>query len=274
MLYPWCRAACAAFCAALLGACAGNGAGLDANGDPAGAGNAPPPPLTADFQSIQDNVFTPICVRCHSGAAAPEGLQLDTAHSYALLVGVPSTEEPNLLRVKANAPDSSYLVLKLEGASGIVGAQMPLGGPPLPQSTIDVIRQWISDGALQSAAAAAADEHFAVVAVSPADHAVVAAPATQIVVAFNQEVDASLINYTTLRLDRLTAAGAEPAGDSLSLVLAAGNPRTVLIRPAAALGAGTYRLTLRGAGGGALADTGARPLARDYGFEFTVDGAR
>jgi hypothetical protein len=83
--------------AALLAACAGNGAGLDANGQPLGSGSAAPP-LTADFQSIQDNVFTPVCVRCHSGAGAPEGLQLDAAHSYALLVGVPSVEDPSFTR--------------------------------------------------------------------------------------------------------------------------------------------------------------------------------
>ena len=92
-------------------------------------------------------MFTPICVRCHSGASAPEGLQLDAAHSYALLVGVPSTEVPSLDRVNPGNPDNSYIVLKLEGAPGIVGVQMPFGGPYLPQSTIDVIRQWITNGA-------------------------------------------------------------------------------------------------------------------------------
>src|SRR6202521_3205780 len=137
---------------ALLAACAGNGVGLDANGQPLGSGSGPPPP-PADFQSIQDNVFTPICVRCHSGAGAPEGLALDAAHSYALLVGVPSNEEAGLLRVKPGVPDSSYLVLKLQGSPGIVGAQMPFGGPPLPQSTIDVIRQWITNGAANRAVA-------------------------------------------------------------------------------------------------------------------------
>ena len=113
--------------AALLAACAGNGAGLDANGQPIGAGGAPPPPLTADFKSIQDDILTPICTHCHSGAAAPEGLELDAAHSYALLVGVPSNEDPGRLRVKPGSPDASYLVLKLEGSPGIVGAQMPFG---------------------------------------------------------------------------------------------------------------------------------------------------
>jgi len=94
--------------AALLAACAGNGEGLDANGQPLGSAGGTPPPLTADFQSIQDNVFTPVCVHCHSGAGAPQGLQLDAAHSYALLVGVPSNEEPGLLRVQPGVPGSSY----------------------------------------------------------------------------------------------------------------------------------------------------------------------
>jgi len=53
--------------AALLAGCAGNGQGLDSNGQPIGPGSAPDKPLTAEFQSIQDNIFTPKCVRCHSG---------------------------------------------------------------------------------------------------------------------------------------------------------------------------------------------------------------
>jgi len=262
-------------CAALLAGCAGDGVGLDASGAPLGAGNAAPPaaPLSANFQSIQDNVFTPICVRCHSGPAAPQGLQLDAAHSYALLVGVPSAEVSGLLRVDPGVPDNSYLVLKLEGAPGIVGAQMPFGETPLPQPSIDVIRQWISDGA-QPPAATASSKEFLVTAVSPPERSVMSARALRIVVAFNREVDASLINYTTLRLDRLTAAGAQPAGDSLGLQLAKGNPRALLVTPGGTLTAGKYRLTLRGSGGAALADQDAHTLGRDYSFEFSVDGDR
>ncbi len=257
--------------AALLAACAGNGAGLDANGQPLGSSGAAPP-LTADLKSIQDNVFTPICVPCHSGAGAPQGLELDVTHSHALLVGVPSSEDPAVLRVKPDAPDSSYLILKLQGSPGIVGVQMPFGGPPLPQATIDVIRQWISDGAPQPMSAAAA-VHFVVVSSMPVDHSRVRGPLRQIVVAFSHEVDASLINYTTLRLESLTADGAQPATDSLSLRLAEGDASAVLVTPGEALGAGTYRLTLRGSGGGALADVDARALGVDYRIEFTVDAA-
>jgi len=256
--------------AVLLAACAGNGEGLDANGQPLGSAGGTPPPLTADFQSIQDNVFTPVCVRCHSGAGAPQGLQLDAAHSYALLVGVPSNEEPGLLRVQPGVPDSSYIVLKLEGSSAIVGAQMPFGGPPLPQSTIDVIRQWISDGAASGPVAGAAAARFAVVATFPEDQAVVVSPVARIVVAFSHELDASLINDTNVHLERLGTDAPEPAGP-ISLRLAEGNPRALLINPRGALAAGRYRLTLRGSGGGALADVNAHALGIDYVSEFILD---
>src|ERR1700737_587055 len=103
---------------AAMSGCAGNGKGLDSNGNPISSGTGGAGPLTADFQSIQDNVFTPICTRCHIGAGAPEGLQLDATHSYALLVSVASTEQPAVLRVAPGAPDSSYIFRKLQGTPG------------------------------------------------------------------------------------------------------------------------------------------------------------
>src|ERR1700686_762307 len=158
--------------------CAGNGAGLDQNGQPISTGGSSGGgPVTADFQSIQANVFTPICSVCHIGASAPEGLQLDAAHSYNLLVGVPSNEQPNLLRVKPGDPDSSYMVHKIEGLAGITGGQMPLGQTPLPQATINAIRQWVTNGAPNAPAPAAA-QAFAVQTTAPVDKATVkSAPA-------------------------------------------------------------------------------------------------
>jgi hypothetical protein len=260
--------------------CTGSGVGLDANGNPIGSGGGGGgEPLTPDFKSIQDNVFTPICTKCHIGAAAPQGLQLDEAHSYALLVGVPSTEQPGVLRVKAGDPDNSYIVQKLEGASGISGARMPFGGPYLPQSTIDVIRTWITNGAQPAAtqAAAAATQHregFAVEVTAPEEGAVLLEGRQTIVVAFNREVDASLVNYTTVILERTdTLPGvAVPS----TIALAAGNPRVLLITPRVPLVPGSYQLTLRGSGGGALADVGAETLGAgaDHSFNFVVDSAQ
>ena len=105
--------------------------------------------LQPKFSSIQANIFTPICEQCHSGATAPRGLRLDAANSYALLVGVASSEQPGLLRVDAHNPSNSYIIQKLEGTPGIVGDRMPRFGPYLSPTTVDAIRQWINNGAMQ-----------------------------------------------------------------------------------------------------------------------------
>jgi len=286
---------------ATLAGCAGNGAGLDANGQPIGSSGGGTAPLTADFQSIQDNVFTPICSPCHSGASAPEGLMLDAGHSYNLLVGVPSGEVPTLSRVKAGDPDNSYVVLKIQGSAGIVGGRMPLNGTSLPQATIDVIRTWITSGAQQGTATPSATGAtakiqslgnsvppavFGVTETWPLDNSTVAAPVARIVVAFNHEVDASLINHTTLTLERVASATASdsrtPMGDvgmpptptsvvPASAVLATGNPAVIIVAPVAPLLTGTYRVSVRGTGGGALADLNVETLGSDYSFTFNVD---
>src|SRR5580693_5992197 len=155
-----------ALCVLLVAACAGNGEGLDANGQPLVPGGAAPPPLSADFESIQENIFTPICSVCHAGASAPEGLRLDAADSYNLLVGVPSTEVPALLRVKPGDPVNSYIIQKLQGHAA-VGAQMPFGGPYLSADTIAFIQQWITNGAPPAAAAGVASP-LAVTSIVPA----------------------------------------------------------------------------------------------------------
>jgi hypothetical protein len=276
---PRCVPAVATLCvaAALLGGCAGNGKGLDANGNPIGSGSSAPQPLSADFQSIQDNVFTPICTRCHIGANAPEGLQLDQAHSYALLVGVPSAEVPGVLRVKAGDPTNSYLIQKLQGSSGIVGVQMPFGGPYLPQATIAFIQQWISNGAPQATAAAGTATSIAreqsqptpleVTATMPADRAVATAPLATIAIGLSQEPDASYLNGA-VHLQNITA---QPVPVPLLLAAAEGNPATVLLTPLAPLGAGVYRVTLHGGDATALTAVDGESLPADYSFTFTVE---
>lgn len=143
---------CAAIAvAAMVASCGGgSGEGLDSNGRPLSEGGGSSGTLEPSFASIQANVLTPMCTGCHAGAAAPAGLRLDAASSYALLVGVASAEVPSLQRVKVGSPDDSYLVHKLEG-SAAVGARMPLGGPFLDDAAIAVIRQWIAAGAPQEA---------------------------------------------------------------------------------------------------------------------------
>ena len=78
--------------------------------------------------------------------------RLDAANSYADLVNVDSNEVPSLKRVEPGDPDNSYLVQKVEGTAA-VGGRMPLGGDRLPDAEIDLIRQWISEGANEGARA-------------------------------------------------------------------------------------------------------------------------
>lgn len=94
-------------------------------------------------------IFTNNCVICHQGASGSAGLSLDPGSAYNNLVNV-SSSESSLMRVAPNSADKSYLLNKLKGTQGQAGgsgAQMPYGAPPLSQSQIDLIQQWISAGA-------------------------------------------------------------------------------------------------------------------------------
>jgi methionine-rich copper-binding protein CopC len=265
--------------------CAGNGDGLNSNGEPLTPGGGSTT-VTADFQSIQDNVFTPICSKCHIGASAPEGLQLDAGHSYNLLVGVPSTEQPNVLRVDAGNPANSYMIRKIMDTPGISGAQMPFMEQPLVSATQTAMAQWVTNGAPNAPAAAAASQVLAVQTTAPLDQTVMEAAPANLVVTFTKDVDSSLVNDTTVMLEGMGAASAAsdaasgsdaaPAATRMAarVALAQSNAAVLLITPAAALKPGVYRVTVRGTGPGALADMNAVPLGTDLSFAFTVEPAQ
>jgi len=99
---------------------------------------------------IQTQVFSPMCAGCHSGPTSgslPSGLDLSSANdSYNALVNVASLQVGSLDRVTPNDTANSYLIQKLEGTQA-VGGRMPQGGPFLDQATMDMIKEWINDGA-------------------------------------------------------------------------------------------------------------------------------
>ena len=90
---------------------------------PSGSPPPPPPPPGVGFgpnsSEIQANVFSPDCATsgCHAGVIATAGLNLEETNSYAMLVGIQSSQEAALQRVGAGDPDNSYLVKKLEGSA-------------------------------------------------------------------------------------------------------------------------------------------------------------
>ena len=241
------------FCA-LLAAC-GSGDGFVGSGGASG-------PLTANFDSIQANVFEPICEHCHSGANAPVGLRLDAANSYSLLVGIASGERPNLLRVAPGDPNNSYLIQKLEGTAGI-GERMPAGLPALPQADIAVIRQWIADGAQPSSSAAGP---IRVTSLSPAPNSTLPALPSSITVGFNRDLNAPSVTTATFTLQRAGVDAVLGTADDVavapaSVTVPAANQRSaVMALTGVASVADRYRITLVGTGAATILDLGGNAL--------------
>jgi len=126
---------------------------LACGGDPAGSLTPPivPPGGDATFATGVQPILTRNCAfsGCHAGATPQEGMNLSAGQAYGSLVSVTSRQVPRLLRISPANPDSSYVVLKLEGAAGTVGGvgtRMPLGGE-LTSVEIATIRTWVSSGA-------------------------------------------------------------------------------------------------------------------------------
>ena len=107
---------------------------------------APPSPT---LSSLQSSIFDVSCALsgCHVGPSPTGDLDLSEGESWANLVNVPSVGVPDLVRVEAGNPDSSYIILKLLGSPRIVGSQMPLGAGSLSESQIATISEWIEAGA-------------------------------------------------------------------------------------------------------------------------------
>jgi hypothetical protein len=112
----------------------------DKGNDPMSANQQPPPPPVTQDVSFQSQI-RPIfqqrgCDGCHGGNG---GLFVQTVAQ--LLQG--GSHGPAIVPGKA---DSSNLIKKLS-PNPPFGDRMPQGGPYLPDSTIQIIRTWINQGA-------------------------------------------------------------------------------------------------------------------------------
>jgi len=120
---------------------------------------APAIPIVRLSSNVQPIVDQSCAVAgCHLGPVSAEGMDLSAGKTFSSTVEVKSKEIPRLLRITPGKPDDSYLVQKIEGRPGIAGLQEPPGcpGPPLNGAQcpsvedITVIRQWITEGALNN----------------------------------------------------------------------------------------------------------------------------
>ena len=230
----------------------------------------PPGVIGPNFSEIQASIIEPNCATtgCHLGAAAPQGLRLDSANSYGMLVDVPSTESSSILRVAPGDPNNSYLIQKLEGTAS-VGAQMPLGAPALDQANIDVIRQWISDGAIDDRAPSS--NPIKVTALSPVPGSTLTAVPTNIVAMFDRELDVSTVNPMTFLLegsggDTTFDDGNETTIDASNI---SANPTNATFDLAGvALANDTYRVRLLGSGASIVLDLDANALDGEFSGSF------
>ncbi|HEX7072195.1 MAG TPA: DUF5777 family beta-barrel protein, partial [Rhodothermales bacterium] len=102
----------------------------------------------ADLPSPVQALFAQRCAipACHSGPTPMQGMNLEPEHFLHSIVGKTSTERPDLQIVHPGRPDSSYLVMKVRGAEGIIGLQMPFSGEKLSEDEIGLIERWIEEG--------------------------------------------------------------------------------------------------------------------------------
>lgn len=133
-------------CAALVAACSSssnNNAGTD-SGTP------------ATFTQVYSNVIATKCTPCHttSGGQGVQFGMLDMTSkdaAYMNLVNVMGAGDKCAgkgVRVVPGMADSSLLYLKTNLTDPApCGVKMPLGGPALAQSDVDMIESWIANGA-------------------------------------------------------------------------------------------------------------------------------
>lgn len=230
----------------------------------------PPESIGPNFSEIQASIIEPNCATtgCHLGAAAPQGLRLDSANSYGMLVGVASSEASSILRVAPGNPNNSYLIQKLEGTAS-VGAQMPLGAPALEQAAIDVIRQWISDGAIDDRVPSS--NPIKLTSLSPVPGSTLSTAPTNIVAMFDRELDVSTVNAMTFLVESSGGDATFDDGNETTIDASAisANPTTATFDLAGvAMANDTYRVRLLGSGASIVMDLDANALDGEYSGTF------
>lgn len=242
---------------------------------PPGPPPPPPPPPTAfgpNFSEIQASVFTPTCASssCHGGGAPAAGLNLTSANSYAELVNITSSQDGNFLLVEPTDPDNSYLIQKMEGsASG--GGVMPPSGSIL-QASIDTIRQWITDGAIDDRVVVL--DPVQVSSLAPMPNVTLTAPPTQIIAGFTRELVAASVDATTFILESTGGDGSFTDGSVTQIVsplisVPGGNPQTAVFDLSGVMMPDDiYRVRLLGNGGAVISDLDANALDGEFAGAF------
>ena len=187
-----------------------------------------------------------------------------------MLVGIQSSQDAGFQRVEAGDPDNSYLVQKLEGTAS-TGQVMPPGAP-LPQTEIDVIRQWITDGAIDDRVVVL--DPITVTSLSPAPNAALTAPPASIIAGFSRELNQTSVNANTFLL---TGSGGDGTfGDGNEVVITAASITVPAANPSSAVfdltgvqvPDDTYRVTLLGNALNSILDLDGNMLDGEFSGAF------
>lgn len=138
---------------ALAAGCSGGGGDDDDDDDAATTPGTVCTPLSPTLTVIQSAIFAPQCAlaSCHDSTLPAGNLDLSSA-------GVSRTEmlevlsegtfnAANIAIVDSGNATASFLYLKVTGATGISGSQMPDTNQDLCAEKIDAIEAWIEAGA-------------------------------------------------------------------------------------------------------------------------------
>jgi hypothetical protein len=180
-----------------------------------------------------------------------------------MLVDIPSNQDGTVDRVEPGQPDNSYLIHKLEGTG--LQQQMPPGAP-LPQTEIDVIRQWIFDGAIDDRVVVLAP--ITVTSVSPAPNAALTAPPANIVAGFSRDLNQTTLDGTTFLLTGSGGDGDFTDGDEVAIVgvvsIGANPASAVMDLSGVQLNDDTYRISLLGNATSSILDLDGNMLDGEY----------
>ena len=141
------RALTALFVIGLAGAC-GDDEPMTPNPDPDPTDDRTVkanPEFTADIQEIFERTGC-TASQCHGTNPGQAGLNLNSGSSYADLINVVSSQDPDFTRLVPDTASVSLLYLKVL-PNPPVGARMPLGSTTLDTIDTNNIRNWINTGA-------------------------------------------------------------------------------------------------------------------------------
>jgi hypothetical protein len=132
---------------AILAACGSQASQSAGTGDTSAAAEAAAPAPKTTFTEVYDQVLNGSCLGCHSGIVGQfSGLDLSTrATAYANTVNQTASRCSGQTLVMPGHAETSLLYLKL--TSPPCGSLMPPNGASLPQSSIDLVKTWIDEGA-------------------------------------------------------------------------------------------------------------------------------